>query len=156
MINTAKAQPKLLSTRLLVWNSERTKFSLIAKFSVCHHFDRGYRVLSISKCIMAIPVEIVSKRKRYTVKFMLHICIIGSNSDVSECTEEYYFGTSSRGNPVLVLSGQRFKLMKDRGKLRRWICIKTRERCNSFVVTEDENIIKMNVHHTHWLYHKYE
>ncbi|KAF9805660.1 hypothetical protein SFRURICE_012643 [Spodoptera frugiperda] len=72
-----------------------------------------------------------------------------SNSDVSECTEEYYFGTSSRGNPVLVLSGQRFKLMKDRGKLRRWICIKTRERCNSFVVTEDENIIKMNVHHTH-------
>lgn len=48
-----------------------------------------------------------------------------------------------------MVSGQRFKLMKKYGTKKRWICIKTRERCNSFVITEDENIIKMNVCHTH-------
>ncbi|CAH1635566.1 unnamed protein product [Spodoptera littoralis] len=47
--------------------------------------------------------------------------LYGSDSDESESTEEYYFGTSSRGNPVLVLSGHRFKLMKDKGKRKRWL-----------------------------------
>ena len=105
----------------------------------------------VSKALTPSPHAYVNIFQWY-----LHLPLLQSNCVWNEfdLREQYYFARNTPGNPLLVLSGHRFKLMKDIGKYRRWICIKTDERwewCNFFIITEGEDIATMNIRHTNAL-----
>ncbi|XP_028163546.1 uncharacterized protein LOC114355080 [Ostrinia furnacalis] len=62
---------------------------------------------------------------------------------------EIKFEWSARGNPVLIVNGQRFNKDRERSGKVFWRCVKRNNGCRSSAVTVDEQLIRHTGHNNH-------
>ncbi|GBP31432.1 hypothetical protein EVAR_17921_1 [Eumeta japonica] len=93
----------------------------------------------------------VKKRKSKCTAFVTTIegAVVKYNQKHNHNTEPC-FGVSQRGERNLIIGDHRYNKEKTTGCKTRWVCSKKRsKRCNAFVITLDDVIVKTGGEHMH-------